>query len=185
MVSCDPRASPDHQGRSPPANPRSVAETTARAAWLPPPYASTRAGGELRRLRSSHPPQRRPIRRQRPIAAPTAVRDDLTAIVDGTRPNRIAIDRNDSPPASPREISSRSHNDSRNADRTGSGFGTRCNRNTYRRTACRECGTARNNIHGGAPSATSCSMRFLSPHASKPPRQHLPVNRTRSTGPLH
>ena len=38
-------------------------------------------------------------------------------IVDGDRPSRRAIDRNDSPPARPREISSRSVNDNRNADR--------------------------------------------------------------------
>jgi hypothetical protein len=43
-------------------------------------------------------------------------------IVDGDRPSRRrAIDRNASPPASPREISSRSVNDNRNGDRTGSG----------------------------------------------------------------
>ena len=42
-------------------------------------------------------------------------------IVDGGRPSRRAIARNDSPPANPREISSRSANDNRNADRTGSG----------------------------------------------------------------
>jgi hypothetical protein len=63
-------------------------------------------------------------------------------IVDGARTRRAAIDRNDSPPAIPREISSRSSTDNRNGERTGSGFGTRFNRNTYRRTACRECGTA-------------------------------------------
>ena len=51
-------------------------------------------------------------------------------IVDGARPSRAAIDRIDSPPASPREISSRSHSDNRNGERTGSGFGTRFNRNT-------------------------------------------------------
>jgi hypothetical protein len=51
-------------------------------------------------------------------------------IVDGDRANRRAIDRNDSPPTNPREISSRSANDNRNADRTGSRAGGR--RNTRR-----------------------------------------------------
>lgn len=46
-------------------------------------------------------------------------------IVDGARPNRRAIDRNDSPAASPREISSRSPSDNRSGDRFGSGFGGR------------------------------------------------------------
>jgi hypothetical protein len=41
--------------------------------------------------------------------------------VDGDRANRRAIDRNDSPPANPREISSRSVSANRNADRTRSG----------------------------------------------------------------
>jgi len=48
-------------------------------------------------------------------------------IVDADRANRRAIDRNDSPPANPREISSRSVNDNRNADRTGSRTGGRRN----------------------------------------------------------
>jgi hypothetical protein len=42
-------------------------------------------------------------------------------IVDDDRPSRRAIDRSVSPPASPREISSRSDDDNRNGDRTGSG----------------------------------------------------------------
>jgi hypothetical protein len=46
-------------------------------------------------------------------------------IVDEERPNRRAIDRNESPPANPREISSRSMSDNRNADRTGSGTSRR------------------------------------------------------------
>jgi hypothetical protein len=58
-------------------------------------------------------------------------------IVDGDRSKRAAIDRNDSPPANPREISSRSDNDNRNADRTGSGAGgqrisRRCFATAYR-----------------------------------------------------
>jgi hypothetical protein len=53
-------------------------------------------------------------------------------IVDGARPNRRAIPRNDSPPANPREISSRSTNDNRNADRTGSrARGRRINRKCF------------------------------------------------------
>jgi hypothetical protein len=49
-------------------------------------------------------------------------------IVDGDLPNRPAIDRRDSPAASPREISSRSRNDNRNGERIGSGATGRRNR---------------------------------------------------------
>ena len=52
----------------------------------------------------------------------------LRETVDGARPNRRAIARNDSPAARPREISSRSTSDNRNGDRTGSRGGGRCNR---------------------------------------------------------
>ena len=48
-------------------------------------------------------------------------------IVDGDRSSRRAINRNDSPPASPREISSRSVSDNRNGDRIGSGTNGRRN----------------------------------------------------------
>src|SRR5260370_4755829 len=46
-------------------------------------------------------------------------------IVDGDLPSRRAIDRRDSPPAKPREISSRSVNDNRNCDRFRSAIGGR------------------------------------------------------------
>jgi hypothetical protein len=55
--------------------------------------------------------------------------------VDGDRPNRHAISRNESPATIPREISSRSANDSRNDDRFGSGFGGRWIAITARRIA--------------------------------------------------
>ena len=45
-------------------------------------------------------------------------------------PKPAAIDRNDSPAARPREISSRSASDNRNRDRTGAGLGRRFKRNT-------------------------------------------------------
>jgi hypothetical protein len=58
-------------------------------------------------------------------------------IVDGARPNRPAITRNDAPPTNPREISSRSANDNRNVDRTNSRPGGRrtnrkCSATAYR-----------------------------------------------------
>jgi hypothetical protein len=47
--------------------------------------------------------------------------------------------------------------------------------------ACREWGTARNNFHGGAPSATSCSIRSRSqrvqPAIATPPDQSNSINR--------
>jgi hypothetical protein len=46
-------------------------------------------------------------------------------IVDGDLPSRRAIERRDSPPARPREISSRSVNDNRNGERCRSGTGGR------------------------------------------------------------
>jgi hypothetical protein len=48
--------------------------------------------------------------------------------VEDARPSRRAIARNDSPPASPREISSRSVIDSRNDERFGSRAAGRRNR---------------------------------------------------------
>jgi hypothetical protein len=58
-------------------------------------------------------------RRRPPLAATSR------EIVDGARPNRRAIARNDSPPTNPREISSRSTTDNRNGDRTDSRTGDR------------------------------------------------------------
>jgi hypothetical protein len=58
-------------------------------------------------------------RRRPPLAATS--RDT----VDGERPNRRAIHRNDWPPASPREISSRSLNDNRNRHQSAAGTGRR------------------------------------------------------------
>jgi len=58
--------------------------------------------------------------------------------VEGARPIRAPIDRNDSPAANPREISSRSSSDSRNGDRIrvcGCGLVAR---RIARSTACRD-----------------------------------------------
>jgi hypothetical protein len=74
-------------------------------------------------------------RRIRRTAARSAVHDRYRfgppfaatsrTIVDDDRPSRRAIARNDSPLTKPREISSRSTNDNRNADRTGPRAGGR------------------------------------------------------------
>jgi hypothetical protein len=50
------------------------------------------------------------------------------AIVDGARPNRAAIIRNDSPAARPLEMSSRSVNDNLNGDRVRAGAAGLANR---------------------------------------------------------
>ena len=85
------------------------------------PPASTASGGA-----SDAPP---PCPRDTlDSAADHRSRRPHATIVDGARPSRRAIARNDSPPARPREISSRSANDNRNGDRTGSRTGGRRNR---------------------------------------------------------
>ena len=53
----------------------------------------------------------------RAISPPAGDTPTSRLTVDGARPIRRAITRNDSPAASPARISSRSNNDNRNADR--------------------------------------------------------------------
>jgi hypothetical protein len=82
--------------------------------------------------------------------------------VDGARPGPLAIRRNDSPAASPREISSRSASDNRSGERFGSRLAGRCNATTARRMAYRDRLISRCNRHTGAPSASSPAIRSLS-----------------------
>jgi hypothetical protein len=93
---------------------------------------------------------------------PAAVRRDLPRVVDDARPNRAAIARNDSPPANPREISSRSTSDNRDAARTGARRGgRRISRRCFATTPCpRPISFAINRVVD--PCAASAAIRHRS-----------------------
>ena len=78
--------------------------------------------------------------------------------VDAFRPMRSAIVRNDSPAASPREISSRSSSDKRSGDRFRSGGVGRFARRIARATAHRDLLISSLIFQNGAPSATNAAI---------------------------
>ena len=128
------------------------------------------------------PTHRSLVRPTRPIAARVHhSRATSREIVDGDRPNRRAIDRNDSPPARPREISSRSVNDNRNGDRTGSRAG---GRRITRRCFATPCDAPRpislpiNRL--GNPCAANSAIRHFSNSDNRSAMTHLPIDPTRS-----
>jgi hypothetical protein len=100
-------------------------------------------------------------------------------IVDGDRPSRRAIDRSASPPARPREISSRSVNDNRNGDRIGSGTtGRRALAISFQTVRCARP-IALPITRLGNPCADSSAIRHFS-NSDNRSTAHLRPNRTRS-----
>jgi hypothetical protein len=101
--------------------------------------------------------------------------------VEGALPSPAAIDRSDFPPATPREISSRSSNDNRNGDRGGVGLASRSNRLILRRIAHRDRSSSRCNNQAGARTSSSflsCTVS-LSDH---PSTTHLPIRSNTTDG---
>ena len=95
---------------------RSAGATSAFLAWPPPPAGASDRRPAWRPWGAGPPGERgcerhRPGRTRRPPLAATSLET-----VDGARPRRWAMWRRDSPPAMPREISSRSTSDSRASD---------------------------------------------------------------------
>jgi hypothetical protein len=90
------------------------------------------------------------------------------------------MERSDSPPARPREISSRSTSDSRSGDRLGSRFGGRCNLLMYLRIAHRDRLISLWITHAGACAAHSSAIRSFSPSDNRS-TPHLRSDQTRST----
>ena len=92
-------------------------------------------GRQLRWLRAPSPPQRSHISRQARYRRRPPLHLDLTSHRRRRPPKPAAITRSDSPPASPREISSRSANDNRNGERRRAGTGGWRNFTTHAHTA--------------------------------------------------
>jgi hypothetical protein len=95
-------------------------------------------------------------------------------IVDGDRPNLRAIDRRDSPPARPREISSRSANDNRNGERLRTGTGGRSIARRLLRTALCARSISLPLSRAGHPCAAKSAIRHFS-NSDNRSTTHLPI----------
>jgi hypothetical protein len=95
-------------------------------------------------------------------------------IVDGDLPSRRAIDRRDSPPASPREISSRSVNDNRNGERLRSGTAGRNIARRLLRTALCARPISLPISRAGHPCAANSAIRHFS-NSDNRSTTHLPI----------